>query len=165
VDWTKVDDRRAILLYENKTGKLDWTPGDVAKWLQDNGATMPIPPTPLEMLTQRIARAAGAALERDPGATVEHRVHLACPTTVNGEKQMRWVDMDSPALTPEKFMEAEHARREQALNILVRRAADFEHVRRMRPNWDLSQPDANLEWEVRLRLNLPPDEGEATKTG
>jgi hypothetical protein len=166
VEWTKRTDRQAILYYENMTGKLDWTPAEVAKWLQENTSIeMPTARTPLEILTERLARAAGSALDRDPGASVDHRVHLAYRTMVEGEMQMRWVDMDSPALTSEKLMDSTRLRRDQALNILVRVAADYDHASKAHPDWNLVRPDNDLTDEVTWALNAPAKDGAERKAG
>lgn len=161
MDWTKLDDRRAILYFENKTGILDWTPPEVARWLQEHSSiVMPTPPTPLELLTQRIARAAGRALDRDDGAPVDHRVHLTYREEVAGDVQRKWVDIDSPTLTPEKLADSVHLRREQALNILVRAAADVEHIKRTRPGFGVPVVDGDLAEEVKWRLNTPGEDGQ-----
>ena len=156
----------AILFFENKTGRHDWTPEEVATWLLDNGHVVPPqPPTALELLTRRIAKSASAARTKDAGAAVEHRLHVAYRAIVNGEEQMRWVTMDGPALTPEMLNSSASRRKDQAVNILACIAADIAHARLRHPDWEIRALDPNLTDELTWRLNAPPDEGEARKAG
>jgi len=162
--WTRKDDHWAILFYENKTGNHNWTPEEVAKFLLDgNHVTPPQAPTPLAMLTRRIASAARRR-ERGIGDALDHRLHVPYRVEINGDVQLRWVSLDGTGMTEDIFNDAMHLRHDLAVNVLVRIAADIEYIRKQHPAWSVRPLDTDLTQEVQWRLPVP-SEGEDRKAG
>ncbi len=161
----RIDDQRAIKLFENKTGRFDYTMDDVAKWIEEhNVMPMPEPQTPRQLLAERLSGSAGNARRADPDSPVPYRAYHATRIEKGGQWAWSWFDADGPAATEARMHEATRPRREQMLNIGVQVAADMRHFYKTHPAVTPKQLDFDLTWEIDLRLGNE-DEGEGRKAG
>lgn len=161
--WNQKALEKLIRHYIDVTGKIDYSPAEIAKWAQENGYTMPEWGTELELLTLLLQRASGRARRRDDMERFDYRATLPYPSIIGGERKMRWCDADGPTVNAEKVLASAHQRKEMALNILASALATIIHHQRVHPKdqlemFDLSISKEEIEWRLRGRLASDDDQ-------
>lgn len=158
--WTNKQCEKLCQHYQDETANLDFDALTVARWAEKRGYDMPIPPTGVELLAQRLQGAVLTARRKDRKTSILYRAMLAVPKMVKGKLKKVWFDADGPAATYEKVMESYHRRKDYALNVLTLAAATVEHWFQDHPNPQRPQLDLGIsDQEVRWRL-LGPNGGQ-----
>lgn len=153
---------KLVRLYENKTGYLEPTKDAVAQWAAKREAIeMPVPPTPEELLAEKIGRAMASERRRSSSSVNGYRGNLSYKTLRNGQIEYRWFDIDGPAATAENMAQAQGLRRDKAVGILAQAKIDNQHWRDMNPTQPLPAIDCDLTDEVAWRINAEADDGDA----
>jgi hypothetical protein len=69
--------RKVIRWYQDETGILELKWSDVAEWAQRKGVTMPVPPTPVEMMARNLAAVARSERRNEAGSEYRGNARLS----------------------------------------------------------------------------------------
>lgn len=76
---------KMIRMYKEETGASDVRMVEVAAWAQKRGWTMPLAPTPVEILAKQLAKAAREETRKDLKTGLPYRVNHAYKVKRDGE--------------------------------------------------------------------------------
>src|SRR5437762_2643504 len=142
------DRQRFIRHYKDTTGETEIDMRKVAQFAQEMGWTMPIPPSPLDLLTKQFTEAAHEVREYDKNTGKPYRVWHAIPVT--GQPSLfNYVDIDEA--TRNQMWKSSVNRREQMVSDGYNLTLDLDHWNSVNPTEPVIELPMDLTMDIEIR--------------
>ena len=151
--------QRFLGYYREQTSKKEVDMHDVARFAQKMGWSLPVPPSPLDVLAKQFADAAREELRIDKKTKRPYRANLSLRKTLpDGKQQSLWIDTDDEHRR-HVMVKALNRYREQMVGEAVMGTNTADHWSRV--NQDQRRIDFETDFgpDVKWRSN-EPQEGE-----
>lgn len=141
------DRQRFIRHYKETTGETEIDMRKVAQFAQEMGWKMPVPPSPLDLLTKQFTDAAHEVREYDKKTGKPYRVWHAIPAT--GQPSLfNYVDIDEA--TRNQMLKSSVNRREQMVSDGYNLTLDLDHWNSINP----TEPAIDLPMDLTLDIDI-----------
>lgn len=148
--------QRFARLLREKEGR-DVTAHEIALALKAQGAKMPEPKSPVELMAKEISAALREETRYDNVLKKDYRSNVYY-TERQGDKQLTfWADIDR--VNRKKMHKNYILRRDQMVGDGTQVSIDILHWNRINPTEEPIQPDLDLTHDVEWRLNAPKAKG------
>lgn len=142
------DMQRFIRHYKDTTGETEIDMRKVAQFAQEMGWKMPVPPSPLDLLTKQFTDAAHEVREYDKKTGKPYRVWHALPVT--GQPSLfNYVDIDEA--TRNQMWKSSVLRREQMVSDGYNVTLDLDHWNRINPTEKAIELPMDLTMDIEIR--------------
>jgi|SRR5665213_2471590 len=152
----KQDMQRIIRAYKDETGEREVDMHQVAIYAHRKGWPLPIPRSPIDMLTKEFQSAAHDAIDYDKETGHPYRLYHAVPVK-NGDVSL-FVYVDINEAPRHSMLKSLVNRREQMVSDGVQLTFDMEHWNNMNPKADPIALPMDLTLDIEWRMNTPEEE-------
>lgn len=141
--------QQLIRLYRMKSGETELDMKKVAMFAVEQGVELPVPPTPEELLAQKLARAAREDLGKSEKTGRAFREYQALP--IKSGQQSLFVYVSVNDATRPQMERSLNRRREAIVDDAVMLTNDADRWNEINPKADPIQPELDLGFDVELR--------------
>lgn len=157
---SKVKERqRFIRYYKDETGETELDMHKVAEFAKSKGWTMPIPPSPLDLLAKQFTQAASDETEYDAKTGKPYRVYHAIPAA-NGQLNLFYY-VDIAEATRPQMLKATVIRREQMVRDGLQLTLDLDHWNSINPKEEPIELPMDFTLDIEIAKNTPDDDDKA----